>query len=142
MAGSKSPALENLIIQFMFKNNAGTLATPNNALWVALFTAAPSDTSAGTEVSAAVDTSYTRVQVTAANWTYSARSGSNPAKVVNAADINFPAVTGTGVTVRGWAIMSAQTSGTMYYWGDTSATDMAVADTPRFVAGALVITED
>ena len=72
MAGSKTDALEQRFLDFIFKNNAHAtpLATPGSGgVWVALFTAAPSDSAAGTEVSGS---GYTRINVTAANWTHTA----------------------------------------------------------------------
>lgn len=136
MAGSKTDTFEARFLDFIFKNNthATPLVTPNNSIYVALYTTAPSESSAGTEVSGS---SYARVQVPTANWTRTVSSVANNTEVV------FPAVTTSAYTVVGWAIMDASTTGNMLYWGDTTSTTMNVGDIPRFPpTTGIVITED
>ena len=133
MAGSKTDALEQRILDHLFKGAATPALGALSTVWVALYTAVPSDSSAGTEVTGS---SYARVSVAAANWN---RSGS---QVQNAAPIEFPAVTTTPYTVVGWAVLDASTSGNQLYWGDCTSTAMGVGDIPRFAANAITINED
>lgn len=133
MAGSKVDAFEQRLLDHIFKGGATPALTALSTVYVALFTSAPSDSSAGTEVSGS---SYARQAVASAAWT---RTGSS---IANNAEIAFPAVTSSAYTVVGWAIMDAVTTGNMLYWGDTTSTTMNVSDVPRFAASALTVTED
>jgi hypothetical protein len=133
MAGSKVDALEQRILDHIFKGGATPALTALSTVYVALFTAVPSDSSAGTEVSGS---SYARQAVAAAAWT---RTGSSMA---NNAEIAFPAVTASPYTVVGWAIYDAVTVGNQLYWGDCTSTTMNVGDIPRFAPSALTVTED
>jgi hypothetical protein len=134
MAGSKVDALEQRILDHLFKGGATPALTALSTVYVALFTAAPSDSAAGTEVTGS---SYARVAVAAAAWT---RTGS---QIANNAEIAFPAVTSAAYTVVGWALMDALTVGNMLYWGDISpSVTMNVSDVPRFATGALTVNED
>ena len=68
--------LENKLLSFIFKNNAGSFATPGNSIYVGLATAV-SDAEAGslTEVNTSTqDANYTRQQVNAAGWTLASSS--------------------------------------------------------------------
>ena len=133
MAGSKVDAFEARLLDHIFKGGATPALNALSTVYVALFTAAPSDSAAGTEVSGS---SYARQAVASAAWTRTASS------MANNAEIAFPAVTSSAYTVVGWAIMDAASSGNMLYWGDTTSTTMNVSDVPRFAANALTITED
>lgn len=133
MAGSKVDAFEQRLLDHIFKNGATPALGALSGVYVALHTAVPSDSSAGTEVSGS---GYARQQVLAAGWT---RTGSS---VSNNAEVAFPAVTGSAYTVVGWALMDASTAGNMLYWGDCASTVMNVGDIPRFAASAITITED
>ena len=69
--------LEHKILDFLFKNNSESFATPGNSIYVGLATAV-SDAEAGTvtEVNTSTqDANYVRRQVTAANWTVTSISG-------------------------------------------------------------------
>lgn len=133
MAGSKTDALEQRILDHIFKGGATPALTALSTVYVALYTAVPSDAATGTEVSGS---SYARQAVAAAAWTRTASSISNNAEVA------FPAVTASAYTVVGWAIMDAVTTGNQLYWGDCTSTTMNVGDIPRFAPSALTITED
>lgn len=134
MAGSKTDAFEARLLDHIFKGGATPALGALSTVYVALYTAVPSDSATGTEVSGS---SYARQPVAAAAWT---RSGTT--QVANNAEIAFPAVTTTGYTVVGWAIWDAVTAGNQLYWGDCTSTTMNVGDVPRFAANALVISED
>ena len=133
MAGSKTDALEARILDHLFKGGATPALTALSTVYVALYTAVPSDSAAGTEVAGSA---YARQAAASAVWT---RTGSSMA---NNAEIAFPTVTTTPYTVVGWAIMDASSAGNQLYWGDTTSTTMNVGDVPRFAANAITITED
>jgi hypothetical protein len=133
MAGSKVDAFEARVLDHLFKGGATPALTALSTVYVALFTAAPSDSAAGTEVTGS---SYARQAAASAVWTRTAGS------ITNNAEIAFPAVTTTAYTVVGWAIADAVTAGNILYWGDTTSTTMSVGDIPRFAASALTVTED
>jgi hypothetical protein len=133
MAGSKTDALEARLLDHLFKGAATPALSALSTVYVALYTAVPSDGAAGTEVTGS---SYARVAVAAAAWT---RTGSS---IANNAEVAFPQVTATPYTVLGWAIMDASTSGNQLYWGDTASTTMNVGDVPRFAPSAITVTED
>jgi hypothetical protein len=133
MAGSKTDALEARILDHLFKGAATPALGALSTVYVALFTAVPTDSTAGTEVTGS---SYARVAAASAVWT---RTGS---QIANNAEIAFPAVTGTPYTVVGWAVYDAATVGNQLYWGDTTSTVMSVGDIARFAPSAITITED
>ena len=68
--------LERRILDYLFKNDSLSFATPGNSIYIGLATAVASAESGGlTEVSIiAEDASYTRQQVTAADWKQSTTS--------------------------------------------------------------------
>ena len=129
--------LENKILSFIFKNNAGSFATPGNSIYVGLATAV-SDAEAGSLTEATFG-SYQRQQVTAANWTLASAS-TNQQTVVNAANIEFPASTGTSNTVTHAFLVDAASSGNILFVGalDASKT-IATGDIFRINAGNLTI---
>jgi hypothetical protein len=130
MAGSKSDYLELKVLDAVLNNTSLAVATP----YVALFTATPSDTGGGTEVTGG---SYARVN-SASSWP-AASSGS----CANDVAIAFPSATANWGTVTQFGIFDASTSGNLLYWGDltTSRSILNGDPTPTFAIGALVITE-
>lgn len=133
MAGSKTDAFEARLLDHIFKGGATPALPALSTVYVALYTAVPSDSAAGTEVSGS---SYARQAVASAAWTRTAASISNNVEVA------FPTVTGSAYTVVGWAIMDAVSAGNQLYWGDTTSTVMNVGDVARFAPSGLTITED
>ena len=129
--------LENKILSFIFKNNAGSFATPGDSIYVGLATAV-SDAEAGSLTEATFG-SYQRQQVTAANWTLASAS-TNQQTVVNAANIEFPASSGTSNTVTHAFLVDAASSGNILFVGalDASKT-IATGDIFRINAGNLTI---
>lgn len=111
--------LENKLIDFLFR--AQTF-TPPAALFIALYTANPTDSSAGTEVTGG---SYARVSVTSslANWagtqsaTSTTASSGTGGTTSNNAVITFPAPTANWGVVTGIAVMDASTAGNMWFFG-------------------------
>ena len=129
--------LENKILSFIFKNNAGSFSTPGDSIYVGLATAV-SDAEAGSLTEATFG-SYARQQVTAANWTLASAS-TNQQTVVNAANIEFPASSGTSNTVTHAFLVDAASSGNILFVGalDASKT-IATGDIFRINAGNLTI---
>jgi hypothetical protein len=135
--------LENLIIDHIFRTATFTKPT---ALYLALFTAAPSDSGGGTEVTGG---SYARVNLAPlnANWTATqggttgASSGSG-GQTSNALAITFPAPTANWGTVTHFAIMDASSGGNMLIWDALTAsrTILSGDPAPSFAVGALQIT--
>ena len=111
--------LENKILSFIFKNNAGSFATPGDSIYVGLATAV-SDAEAGSLTEATFG-SYARQQVTAANWTLSkfCKHRSTDSKKRN--NIEFPASTGTSNTVTHAFIVDAASSGNILFVGALDA---------------------
>jgi len=134
--------LEHAILDFLFKNNSETLATPGDSIYVGLATAV-SDAEAGTvtEVNTTTqDANYTRKQVTAANWTLTADS-QDQQTVSNAANIEYAASSGiASYTVTHAFIADASSGGNILFVGalDASKT-IASGDAFRINTGNLTI---
>lgn len=133
---AKSDYLENEIIKHIFRT--GSFTKPTN-LYVALFTAAPSDAGGGTEVSGG---SYARVANNPADANWDATSGTD-GHTANTGAINFPTPTANWGQVTHFGIFDASTAGNLLYWGAlTTAKTINNGDpAPSFPAGALEITE-
>lgn len=133
MAGSIADYAENKVLELLVGKTAFT--TPS--VWVALFTAAPSDTGGGTE---ATGGSYARKSTAGADW--AAASGGS---ITNANDITFVTATGTwGGAITHCALIDSSTSGgsnNYIAWADLAASKtVASGDVFKFLAGALVFT--
>lgn len=135
--------LENLIVDHLFRTR--TWAKPT-ALYLALFTAAPSDSGGGTEVSGGA---YTRVNLAPLNANWAATQGGTTGdssgsggQTSNALAITFPAPTGNWGTVTHFAIMDASSGGNMLIWDALTAsrTILSGDPAPSFAASALQIT--
>lgn len=138
-----SDYLENKIIDHLFR--AATFAKPST-VYVALFTAAPSDSGGGTEVSGGA---YARVQVgpsdTAWNATQGGTSGASSGTggaTANAAAIVFPAPTANWGSITHIGIFDASTGGNLLLHGAlTTAKTVNNGDpAPQFDAGALDVS--
>ena len=129
-----SDYLEVEIRKHLFRT--GSFTKPA-ALYVALFTAAPSDAGGGTEVTGG---SYARVQRDPldANWTAPDGTGG---LTDNAAVITFPTATGSWGTVTHFAIFDAATAGNMLLHGAlTVSKTVTSGDTFSFPVGNLDVT--
>ena len=129
--------MEHALLQFLFKNNAESFATPGNSIYVGLATAVSSiETGSLTE---ATFGSYARQQVQASGWTVPA-VGTDTQTAVNAANIEFPASTGTNNTITHAFVVDADSSGNILFIGalDASKT-IATGDIFRINAGNLSI---
>lgn len=135
---------ENAVLNLLFCNqNIANLGDATGvrgsatagSLWIALFTTAPTDSSAGVETTY---TNYARAAVarTTGAWTL---SGTNPTTVSNAAEVVFPTCGATGATIVAFGIMNAATGGNLLAYGSLSYT-ASNGNTPEFAAGALTVT--
>jgi hypothetical protein len=122
---------ENLVLNWLFTTNSATRPT---AWYVGLFTAAPSDSGGGTEVSG---NAYART----ATGTMSV-SGTSPTNCTNSVAIEFPAASGGNWgTITHVAIFDASTSGNMLGWASlTTSRTINDGDILRIPAGDLDIT--
>lgn len=132
---AKSDALEKLFIDQIF---AGLQMSTYATLYVSLHTASPTD--AGDQTSS--ETTYGGYQRQAvsvpAGWTASA------SQAVNAADLLFPTATSGSDLITHFAI-GTQASGTgtlLYHAALVGSVQIAVDVQPKFVAGAITVTED
>lgn len=134
MAG-KSDYLENRVLDHFL---GGVASTAPATVYIALFTAAPTDAGGGTEVSGG---SYARVAVTnnATNWP-AASAGAK----ANGTAITFPAPTANWGVVVAFGIFDAATAGNLYYWGaiTPNKTVNNGDPAPSFAVGDLDVTED
>ena len=128
---SFSDYTENLVLTLLLTNGSATRPT---AWYVGLFTAAPSDTGGGTEVTG---NAYARV----ATGTIGV-SGTSPTTATNSAAIEFAAASGGNWgTVTHAAIFDASTSGNMLAWAAlTTSRTINDGDVFRIPASSLTIT--
>lgn len=140
-----SDYLENKLVDHVLR---GQSFTPPATVYVALFTAPPSDAGGGTEVSGGA---YARVAVTSslANWAGTQSVGSTAAssgtggQTSNNATITFPAPSGANWgTITHFGIFDASTGGNLLFHAALTASK-SVNDgdsAPSFAAGALTVT--
>jgi hypothetical protein len=134
--------LENKLLSFLFKNNAGSITSPGDSIYIGLATAV-SDAEAGTltEVNTtSEDANYTRQQVAAADWTLTS-SSADQQTVSNTSNIEYSASSGVAsYTVTHAFITDAATSGNILFVGalDVSKT-IASGDIFRINAGNLTV---
>lgn len=127
MAGSASNYLENKLIDHSLGTTTFTKPT---TVYAALYTVAPSDSSAGTEVTGG---SYARQAIT-----FSAASSGSTSNNTNVDFNTMPAVTVVSV-----AVLDASTAGNMLYHGTlTTNRTVSAGDSIRIASGALVISLD
>ena len=138
-----SDYLENKMIDQLFR---GQTAPTTSTLYVALLTAAPSDSGGGTEVSGGA---YARVAVTSSldNWSGTQSTGSTTAssgtggQTSNNIAITFPTPTATWGTVTHFGIYDASTGGNLLFYGAlTISKTINQADTVTFPAASLSVT--
>lgn len=121
--------LENKVLEHVFE---GTSYTAPTTIYVGAFTAAPSDTGGGTEVSGG---GYARQT---AAFTV---SGTDPTTATNSANIDFPTATANYGTVTHVALFDQLTNGNMLaYAAVTTSKTIETGDVLRIPAGDLDIT--
>jgi hypothetical protein len=103
------------------------------SVWVALFTAAPSDTGGGTE---ATGGSYARKATAGADWVAASAGATS-----NATVLTFVTPTGSWGTITHFALMDAATVGNMLAWAPvTTPQAVGTGNTVSFAIGDLDIT--
>jgi hypothetical protein len=130
-----SDYLENNLILHIFRTGSWTKPT---VLAVALFTAAPSDSGGGTEVSGG---SYARVDRPPLDANWAAPAAGN-GLTDNVAAITFPTPTANWGVVTHFAIFDALTVGNLLFWGalTTPKTINNGDPAPSFAIGAIDVT--
>ena len=129
MAGF-SDYLEDKVLDHVF---GGTAYTAPGTLYVGLYTAAPSDSGGGTEVSGG---SYARKSMPAMTV-----SGTSPTEATNGAAVEFITATGSWGTVTHVGVFDAVTTGNLLGWAAlTASKTVSSGDVFRFDAGDLDIT--
>ncbi len=124
-----SDYLEAKIINFVLRNE--DFSSPAS-VYLALYTAAPSDAGGGTEVTGG---SYARYQMTGGFDTASAGHTQNTGL------ISFPTATGDWGTVTHIGIFDADVAGNLLFWGQFSASmNILTGKTATIPAGNLDIT--
>lgn len=128
MAG-KSDYLENKILDHVLRNTAYTSPT---TVYMALFTAAPSDAGGGTEVST---NNYSRTAITFG----AAASGA----IANSSPVNFPTPSGSWGACTHFGIFDASSAGNLLYWGALAQTETPLSgNTVTFPTGDIDVTEE
>ena len=136
--------LERRLLHFIFKNNSLSFSSPGVSIYVGLATAV-SDAEAATGSSGYTEAtfgSYARQQVTASNWTTIGADSTDTQTATNAANIEFPASTGTSNTITHVIITdNASTGGgNVLFIGALDASKaIATGDIFRINAGNLTI---
>lgn len=110
------------------------------AIYIGLFTAAPSDSGGGTE---ATGGNYARVQVSQADAQWNAPAGT-PRSISNVNAITFPVPNASWGQVTHFGIFDASTSGNLLYWAAlANPKNVNNGDpAPSFAAGVITVTED
>lgn len=145
-AGALTDYAENKVIDALIRAQA--LGAP--ATWyVALYTACPTDSTGGTEVTGG---SYARVAVTAGltQWAGTQSAGSTTASsgtggtTSNNATVTFPAPTANWGTVTCWGLTDASSAGNIWVYS-TLTTNKTINNgdaAPSFAAGAATFQID
>lgn len=132
--GSKTDTHENAVLNIM----RGSTYTAPAAVYSALYTTAPSDSTAGTEVTNA-SSGYTR-----AITTFVTAGATTDGSMVNLTAIVW-ATFAASVTVIGWGLLSTSTvgAGTLYYYTTVTTVAYVSGDQPTIAAlTGITITED
>ena len=130
-----SDYLEGELVKHLFRT--GSFAKPS-ALYVGLFTGAPSDSGGGTEVSGG---SYARAPLDPgdANWT---APSAGDGKTSNGVQLSYAAPTANWGTVVAFGIFDAASGGNLLLHGAINPTRTVLSGdpAPKFPVGALQIT--
>ena len=138
-----SDYLENKMVDQLFR---GQTAPTTSTLYVALLSAAPSDSGGGTELTGG---SYARVAVTSSltNWAGTQSAGSTTAssgtggQTSNNVAITFPTPSATWGTATHFGIYDNASGGNLLFYGAlTIAKTINQSDTVTFPAGSLTVT--
>lgn len=130
---ASSDYLEQRTVDFWLRANAEFSTTSPTTVYIALYTAAPSDSGGGTEVSGG---SYARESVT-----FTAMTGVTTGLTSNTAEVSFTQATASWGTVTHIGIMDAVSGGNLLYHGALTASKLVdTNDTFKIAAGDLDIT--
>jgi hypothetical protein len=142
-----SDYLENKLIDHLFR---GTAYTAPAGVYIALFTANPTDTGGGTEVSTS-GTAYARVNVApgTGNWANTQNSGvgvssGTSGTTQNINTITFGTPTANWGVVTGIGLFDASTAGNLLFWAPLAASKTVNNGdpAPSFPAGTLTVQLD
>ncbi len=122
-----SDYMENKILDHVFRNTA---YTPPTAVYLGLYTAAPSDAGGGTEVSGG---GYARQAIT-----FGAASGG---AISNTAAVQFTATGGSYGTVTHVGIFDAATTGNLLAWKAITPIVMGSGGVLTFAIGDIDVTQ-
>jgi hypothetical protein len=139
-----SDYLENKLVDHIFRNRSYTVPS---TIYVALFTAAPSDSGGGTEVSGG---NYARVQVGPSDSAWKSTQGTTTAvassgtggQTMNGSAIVFPTPSAAWGQITHFGIFDASTSGNLLFHG-ALASPKTVNNgdpAPQYNADALTVT--
>lgn len=133
---SASNDLETKILDHVLGN---TTYSPAASLWLALFTGSPASNLEANNISnevSTVGTDYAREQIT-----FNAASGNTAS---NASAFSYNSATANYGTVTYVAVMDAQTSGNVVFYGEVSGGGKVVntGDTFQVSAGSIQVTLD
>lgn len=129
-----SDYLEGKLIDHIFRTASFTKPT---TLAVGLFTAAPSDSGGGTEVSG---NGYARATLNPLDANWAAPTGGN-GLTSNSGAVSFATPSGSWGAVTHFAIFDNTSGGNLLFWGTlTIAKTINSGDTVSFPAGSLTIT--
>lgn len=131
---SKTDAAEAETLKLFTGQATSIFTTTPITPYIALYTAAPSETGGGTEQSGS---SYARTAAA-----FGAPTGTSPTSCANNAACTFPAVTSSGYTILGVSLMTAVSAGSMLRWQSISSLALSVGDQANFAIGAITFTED
>lgn len=133
MPGSKSNYLENKLLDLVLGAQAYTAPS---SVYFGLFTANPSDSGGGTEVTGG---SYARVAKTNNLTNFPAASSGVKQ---NGTAITWPTSTASWGVVTAVGVFDASTSGNLLYWTTITSKTVDENDTVSIPIGSLTITED
>lgn len=147
MAGSLTDTWEAALLNLLFRNTAASATTPAGLhasnMYLALFTVAPTDSAAGTEVTGG---SYARVAVDRTGTGFNAATGTSPTTTTPAATVTFPTASADwgSVVAFGWCkSLAGALSTDLVFWGPVTVTKSVLnGDTASFAAATLTITAD
>lgn len=133
MAGSLTDYSELKILDWLL---GGVAFTPPATYYAALFTAAPSDSAGGTEVTGG---SYTRVAITKNQTNFPAAAAG---AISNGTVITFPTPSADWGTVVGMALMDAASAGNVVLWASFTGVTVPTGVVASFAIGAFTLTLD
>lgn len=137
MAGNFSDYAEAKILNQVFGATAWSAPA---TLYFALFTANPSDSGGGTEVSGG---SYARASVTNNTTNFPNATGTSPTSKTTGADITFATATADWGTITAYGIFDASSSGNLIWWTTLTANKtVSNGDTAKIATGAVTMTLD